>query len=109
MYIKIVEQENKFLSDSDIERILLSFISSRQRQNREVTEEECQRILRWFTLAIVNYETFQMLLKGVLEIESFEGDDDITYILADQANYATPLLYDLMKEVDAKFKQDCGE
>ena len=109
MYKMIVEQENKFLSESDIERILLSFISSRQRQNREVTEEECQSILRWFTLAIINYETFQMLLKGVIEIEAFEGNDDITYILADQVSYATPMLYDLMKDVDAKFKKDFGE
>jgi hypothetical protein len=105
----IVEQENPFLSDSDIERILTSFIRSRQRQNREVTEEECQNILKWFTLSVVNYRTFQMLLKGDLEIEAFENDDDISYILAGQVEFATPMLYDLMKDVDAKFKKDFGE
>ena len=109
MYKMIVEQENPFLSDSDIERILTSFIRSRQRQNREVTEEECQNILKWFNLSIINYETFQMLLKGKIEIEAFENDGDISYILAEQVEFATPILYDLMKDVDAKFKKDFGE
>jgi hypothetical protein len=50
-----------------------------------------------------------MLLKGKIEIEAFENDGDISYILAEQVEFATPILYDLMKDVDAKFKKDFGE
>ena len=95
-------EQNPFLNDEQIERLLTSFIQARHRQGRSATEEECQKLLQWAILTCVNHDSLMMCLDGDLEIEEF-GNDDIQFVRAESLSYHTPLMASIMEQLEDKF------
>lgn len=97
-----MSEQNPFLDDEQIERLLTSFIKARHRQGRGASEEECRELLQWAILTFVNYTSLMMCLDGTLEIEEFH-DDDIQFVRAESLEYHTPLMSQIMEQLEDKF------
>lgn len=93
------ENQSPLLSDEQVERILESFITARIRRGQEATEQECQDLVAWVCLAIVHYDSLQMLFNGALEIEEFK-DGDIQFSRAESIQYHTPLMNQIMEQLE---------
>jgi hypothetical protein len=97
-----MSEQNPFLNDEQIERLLTSFIKARHRQGREASEEECHQLLQWAILACVNHTSLMMCLEGELEIDEFDNND-IQFIRAESLEYHTPLMTSIMEQLEDKF------
>jgi hypothetical protein len=94
-----MNSSENILQEQEIERILTSFIQSRNRQERECSLEECQELINWAVEVVVNYTTLQLLLKGHVEIEDFDGDD-VRLATPENIQFHTPLMNQIAKQIE---------
>jgi hypothetical protein len=94
-------EPNPFLSEEQIDRLITSFINARHRQGREASLEECKKLLQWAILTYVHHASLEMCLEGTLEIEEFDNND-IQFVRAETLEYHTPLMAEIMKQLEDK-------
>ena len=71
-FLKNPDEKEAFLSEDDINTIILSLAKARGESG--FTEEECYKLIQWCELQIVGESLVQMLLNGLVLIDDPTGE-----------------------------------